>query len=385
MRHRALIHLVAQLIPALASAASITVLRDGTGDYSTIQPALDAAADGDTILIGPGEYLEHATMRLPQWSLDVESYANVTVDDLTIIGAGANETIIGPVEAAGVYDAGPAKLITYNGGGDLAVSGVCLRNGSHGMYVAGRLFLDQCSFVGNLIPLEWMTSGGGGRIRDCRFEEDGTWQPTHISIRSIVSSTDVGILVEDCTAKRVAFFVIGITGVTLRRCAMAGASTSVGVYGGAQICIDSCTINDTSVAVDVRHGLHNQCTIIDSDLSASWATLWVAARYGRVVVSNSSLGGGSGPVLKSDSEAGSSQINGCDLVKGSGPMVECVNSGLGTAVHDLRNNYWGTTDEATIRSWIIEANRQTVLHSPFAGQSVPTETTTWGDLKALYR
>jgi hypothetical protein len=57
---------------------------------------------------------------------------------------------------------------------------------------------------------------------------------------------------------------------------------------------------------------------------------------------------------------------------------------------DGGNNYWGTTDETELQSWIIDSNDDasicaTVLYSPFAGQSVPTENLTWGDVKALYR
>lgn len=381
MKLRTLIHLTMLMIPALASAATITVRRDGTGNYATIQPALDAAADGDTILIGPGEYPEHATMRLPEWNGDIESFANVTVDDLTIIGSGANETIIGPTE----YLGGSWKLITYNGGGDLTISGLCLRNGAHGVYVAGRLFLDDCAFVENMQSLEWMTSGSGGHIRNCHFESVGPWGESIIEIRSNVLNTNADILVEDCLAVGVQFYASGVRGVTFRRCEFTSVSMAMGVYGGSQVLVDTCRFSDTSTAVELNHYLFNECTITHSELSASWIALLVYSRYGRFVVTNSRIVGGYGSLLFTDSEAGSSLISGCDLVKGSGPIIECGDSGLGSAVHDLRNNYWGTNDESTIRSWIIEGNRQTVLYSPFAGQSVPTESTSWGDLKALFR
>jgi hypothetical protein len=56
----------------------------------------------------------------------------------------------------------------------------------------------------------------------------------------------------------------------------------------------------------------------------------------------------------------------------------------------MSDNYWGTTDEVTIQSWIIDHSDNpqiggTVLYSPFAGQSVPAESTTWSDLKVLFR
>lgn len=58
MRLRALVYLAVLVIPALASATTITVRREGTGDYSVIQPALDAAADGDMIVTGPANHAE---------------------------------------------------------------------------------------------------------------------------------------------------------------------------------------------------------------------------------------------------------------------------------------------------------------------------------------
>ncbi|MDP2322419.1 MAG: hypothetical protein Q8N51_00120 [Gammaproteobacteria bacterium] len=63
---------------------------------------------------------------------------------------------------------------------------------------------------------------------------------------------------------------------------------------------------------------------------------------------------------------------------------------LGAVTYDLRNNFWGTTSETDIQSWIIDSSddpniHATVLYSPFAGQSVPIESTKWGNLKALWR
>ena len=37
--------------------ATLTVDLNGGADYTDIQPAIDAAKDGDTVLVKPGEYL----------------------------------------------------------------------------------------------------------------------------------------------------------------------------------------------------------------------------------------------------------------------------------------------------------------------------------------
>jgi hypothetical protein len=80
-----------------AEARTWRVEKDGSGDYTVIQDAVDAAAEGDTILIGPGEYTESSV-----WEYDVgyfgETYVGVPIDNITLIGAGRDLTIIGPAE-----------------------------------------------------------------------------------------------------------------------------------------------------------------------------------------------------------------------------------------------------------------------------------------------
>lgn len=48
--------LCACCVSALADAKTLTVAGDGTGDYATIQGAIDAASSGDTIVIKEGTY-----------------------------------------------------------------------------------------------------------------------------------------------------------------------------------------------------------------------------------------------------------------------------------------------------------------------------------------
>lgn len=48
--------LVFSLQPLLVASATITVDGGGAGDHPSIQAALDAAADGDTVLVRAGEH-----------------------------------------------------------------------------------------------------------------------------------------------------------------------------------------------------------------------------------------------------------------------------------------------------------------------------------------
>jgi hypothetical protein len=162
--------IVTLLVAGSALGATITVRKDGTGDFAVIQQALNVAAAGDTILIGPGEYLDKTWIRFPAWSHDIESFANVTVDNLTIIGAGADQTLIGPTTYSGNTITESPMVMTYIEGADLRLEGVCLRNSDCGLYMSGRLFVDRCVFYDNGHNLWWESIGSGGWIRDSQFD-----------------------------------------------------------------------------------------------------------------------------------------------------------------------------------------------------------------------
>ncbi|MCL1598902.1 MAG: right-handed parallel beta-helix repeat-containing protein, partial [Actinomycetia bacterium] len=50
---------------AQSAGGTLTVAQDGNGDFETISAAIEAAADGDTIFIGPGEYVESLYLDKP--------------------------------------------------------------------------------------------------------------------------------------------------------------------------------------------------------------------------------------------------------------------------------------------------------------------------------
>ncbi|MDD3527790.1 MAG: choice-of-anchor Q domain-containing protein, partial [Bacteroidales bacterium] len=54
-----LLSTILYLLSSSLSAAVLTVKQDGTGDYTTIQQAIDAVAFNDTVLVWPGTYFEN--------------------------------------------------------------------------------------------------------------------------------------------------------------------------------------------------------------------------------------------------------------------------------------------------------------------------------------
>ncbi len=155
----------------IVHAATITVMQDGTGDFELIQPALDVVASGDTLLIGPGVYLDSVPSEIGGYAWDVDVFAFVRVAELTIIGAGADETVIGPSEPEGTTGTYSPKCLVWETGTSLHLRGITFRNCYDGIFAENApIFVTDCRFIDNNIGITWYTVGTGGFIGNCYFE-----------------------------------------------------------------------------------------------------------------------------------------------------------------------------------------------------------------------
>lgn len=383
LRYAVQLAILLALLASACTGATITVYRDGTGDHSVLQSALDAAADGDTILIGPGEFVETTIIHPPGWTGDLEVYGEIRQQVLTIIGSGAGITIVGPPVCAPNYQTeSPEGLATDTPKERITITDLTVRNCYKGIAVSCDLKLERCHVENNLFGLSWTAQGSGGTVRDCRFVTTDALQPLGLYVRGVA-----GVLVEDCEFVRASPYVDNSAAI-FRRCIMAGPDV-VGFQLASGVCqLWDCHIAGVQVGLTTGY-VGSRCEIYESEIQGTFCAIDAEYRTSVYVV-NSALSGGTDSAVYSYG-ADEITIHGSDFERGSGPVVHCIrNCVSGPVSYDLTDNYWGTASESQIQEWIIDSIDDpgvcaTVLYSPFAGQSVPAETTSWGDLKASFR
>jgi hypothetical protein len=133
----------------LASAPrTITVALDGSGDFSSIQEAVDSAMKGDTVLIKAGTYAQDLTIH--------------SKEKVKIIGAGVDKAVLlGRGTMVGVLHVGKWPY----GATDIEISGLTINE--HGGHALGI-------FNGNRVTLRQLHVKGmvfGQQVQDVRIED----------------------------------------------------------------------------------------------------------------------------------------------------------------------------------------------------------------------
>jgi len=150
--------------PSQVVAAGWRVEQDGSGDYSTLQPAVDAAASGDTILIGPGWYQDlhlgsHGIYVMAHWTSD---------KDLAFIGESPETVKLGPELYNPIFD-GPVGIFTEGPfKNSIVVQGISFVNFYSVIVGTGNISVYNCWFdTGELgiVSVESSTS----TVRNCIF------------------------------------------------------------------------------------------------------------------------------------------------------------------------------------------------------------------------
>jgi hypothetical protein len=380
--------LVIAMMAQVAAARTWRVARDGSGEFTAIQPAIEAASPGDSISVGPGEYTECQTVRLPGWNWSIEIYVYARKDDLTIIGDDPELVIIG-AEAANFLNFGPMGIVAVQSCDNLRVKGITARNVYSGIYFyLGEVDIEDCIFSGCEDGID-MFADEGAIVDSCHFEGctgNGViaWDPSNeVVIRnSYFSNCDMGIATE------------GATNVSVSNCEILGDGTLDNCIVGIQFATYSTgTVSHCFIYDCHNYGItaltESEIGMTDNEIRGGMVNAFLTGSSA-LSGSGNEFGGGSYATILMDRS--SIDLHGSHILNGNGRCI-LLRWGFGTLPDqylDLRDNFWGTTDASQIADWIWDGNDDPdihgfVLYEPFADGPVGTEPATMGRVKAMYR
>ena len=372
------------LIVNSADARTWRVERDGSGDFTTIPAAIQASATGDTILIGAGRFTETVPFVFAPPDFTTEVHIPISVDSLTIIGSGVEETIIGPITPALTQD-GPKGIVAPLGIDRLIVRNMTVENVRHGAFLSGRADLYNM------------------RIRGC---EIGAWEFT------------TGAVVESCEFLENTDGVStgdGCSDLTIENCTFVDNGLGVGVNRTQNVVILSCSFMNSewytggiqysenctgSVMGCLFDGSQGGVTI-RSESDVSLERNQFRGHESALYVFDGSIARGSQNVFRGSFAAirmattSTAVLSGNHILKTGQWAVHSDYFTLHPVDIDLRNNYWGTDSADSISAWIFDGNdpqdpfyvenMSNVLYEPFSPVPVEAKETSVGGLKALFR
>ena len=380
MRCLALVLLVSASISA--HAATWHVAKDGSGDFTVIQDAVDAATPGDTIRIHAGRY-EEMVEDFDLWG-DGSYFANphvaVTKDDLTFIGDGADVTIIGPE----VRPDDPPALYsgfcaTYAYAGRVVYRDLAIESVDIGLMISCATSEIAGFRAKAMVEGIRVSASESCTIDDCVFNDCGDGVVSYSQARNVTVRNSefidggtaylalgtVDVLIEDCTATemRSGFLIQQGASVTLRRVSLQGyLATGIEVCSGASAEVLDCTIVG---------GI--------GGINSLGESLWCEGTR---------VAGQSAAVVSINSD-GATVFCDCELINGGWLTVYCLYNGSGDCHVEMTNNYWGTDSEEQIADWVYDSNDDpdrccTVDFIPFHSESMPTEAKSWSSVKGLF-
>jgi hypothetical protein len=393
---RVLILGIAIVVAACGSVVAATwrVEKDGSGDFTVIQDAVDAAADGDTIAIGPGRYDDFELNEFSAWII-----AMVFDKSLSFIGSGIGSTVLGPASLEEGPDDSPVHgvygIVVAAGDARTRIRGISFEHfktrGIH--FEGGRGEIEDCEFrhsgrgVLGVLP-------DGGWIRDCRFIENDVFQNASVSFHETV-----GMVVEDCVFERcpagVSSFWPGCQDITVRNCTFVDGEFGVRFVDGASGAVEDCTLTGTmrvgisgSSAGTVRIERNTfDFTRSDSRCVMVWDS------PGDYYLRENILQGRGTLVAMFDPDVGWDcrdnyffrTADDAWYVRPSNPIY----SGPVITL-DFSGNYWGTTDVEEIAAWIYDNHddpdhRYVVDFLPLADGPVSVQGRSLSAVKDLFR
>ncbi len=129
------------LLPILLRSQTITVKQDSTGDFTTIQAAVDSAQNGDTVLVWPGIYVENVLIY----------EKSIILGSLTLTTGDVNYMYQTIIDGNNI-----GSCLTTKWFGDVVINGFTFRNGegnNHGggLFISGfNAIISNCYIHNNV-------------------------------------------------------------------------------------------------------------------------------------------------------------------------------------------------------------------------------------------
>ena len=280
----------------LAQAATITVGSGAGYDFDTIQAGIDAAVDGDTVLVAPGEYVITEPITFRGKAITVKSEAR---PDETTIRMGT------PADP----ERGSVVAFENNETSASVLDGFTITGG-----IGCRLWVPEES------EFEWWGGGiyfnaSSGTLRNCAIVQNGAKDDGGgVMVCPMSSATLSSCIISGNSAKEESGGGVCCaynSSVTMNNCIITENSAQV-VGGGACVAFDSsmtltdCIIADNSTEQDAGGGIGcwygsliiDRCTIIDNT-ARTWYAGGVYCGHSSTILTNcliarntAALGGG---------------------------------------------------------------------------------------------
>jgi Right handed beta helix region len=372
--------LVFAIVPGLSQGRTWFVEKDGSGDYTIIQDAIDAAAAGDTIRIGPGRFEEYRTYTYPGGIYDVGIHNSLP--SIAILGTGETATTIGvTVDGDGDYSAGLFNDVDI-AGINVSITNLTFEGGFFGaLPLDGPVDFSNCTFKGSRNGI-W--SYASGTISKSRFEEI-----ENTAVASFAPGHDLAV--DDCefvSCSAFGFYFQSTTNMNVRNCTFTDCQV------GGLFDISSGSITDCSVSEMMTYGTgfaflgNGQVQISGCTIDGAYRSLGIDGGSNLIFEGN----------IFAPTEGESIRIcNGTPIfhnnhiLPGSGYSVY-LGCSLPSEGHlDLTNNYWGTSEPDSVAAWIFDANDVggprfgIVDFEPFSATPLPTESPSFDGFKAMFR
>ncbi len=393
---RAVVLFLALIVVLPASAATLHVARDGSGEFTVIQAAVDAAASGDTVMIGPGRYDEGAIVSCPGWTAFVRVLIRQT--ELTIIGAGPGQTIIGPTTPWDLSRGWNRGIEAGPGWNSMRVhvSDIGFENMGYGISGAEApeaLTIDRCRFYNNAKSV-FFYAGGDLSITDSVFDQAPRNYEFVIAIAcsSVIVDASQFTLADAHQWTQSAVHLESSVVASVTNCVFSGGDGALALVGAGSSTVQGCRFHNQTAATPYRLG----CGILisASPVNVSNCSFDMQTNALRIISSpsvtmtQSVIADATDASIQFD-DVGALTVHDSVLARGRQYTVwqwfPCDGKAASSPTNlDMTNNDWGTASADSIASWIHTCGR-VVDYVPFIGQPVPTESTSWGNLKAQYR